>query len=258
MNRLKIPSLIIAILVSAGTITSAHVAPPIPRTPEPPATTEPIGNIISDLTKAIEKDPDSTDLGLLHHLARAHAFAYSQKLLDTDKVSKRLGQQGIWFENNRSLIPFSETKETEEENRQMVAEAHLTLALTTYKTIVKALPNCGEDIKTGLAWCLKESGQTDAAIATFREAVEATWKKEYRRLAHGDKSNFVEIAEQLMPLLDGDELAELKIRHKKISTEPRPVRCPGPIPVPPRVPMPKPDIVAPGPNIPVPNAEFLK
>ena len=231
---------------------------PEPPNPELPVKTAPIETIISDLTKLIETNPDSPDTHSQHLLAQAHAFAYSQKLLDSDRVPVRRGKHGIWFVGNKMMLPFGEVKETEDKNRQLTANAHLAMALATYKNIVSAQPDCDIDVKVSYAWCLNESGKLKEAKTIYREAAEVTWKKEYRRLAHGDKSNFVEIAEQLMPLLDGDELAELKTRHKKISTEPRPVRCPGPIPEPPRVPMPKPDIVEPGPNIPVPNAEFRK
>ena len=200
----------------------------------------PLERILTNLTERVESDPG--DPGTLHHLARAHAMAYAQKLGDGDEIKAWKGWRGSeeltpWFGFEPSHVPYNSVKEIDDDKKNAAANAHLISAIDYYFKALKALEVAKKEegdssesvqntMKLGLAWCLQQSGKKWAAVPLYREVLEFAWKTEKEGAGLGPIL-YVETAGYLSGILDPDkhakELAEIKVREKELLSIPRPI-----------------------------------
>ncbi len=192
----------------------------------------PLARLIKNIEKKVEEEPDNPQAH--HHLARAHAMAYS-KNLDGDakvKVVTRGGEELPWFGHTPAHVPYAsqqgdgshETRGRESDS----ASVHLAKAIASYKKALALKPEDPLVIRLGLAWCQKEGGDRKKAVAGLRGVIKVAWEKD-GKAELGGMREFVtaEAVGYLLPLLDqeadADEIADLRERRKKLKSLPRPI-----------------------------------
>jgi hypothetical protein len=159
------------------------------------------------------------ELAELHYeLARLHAMKYSRDIREFDAL---VGGERPFFgyepedrftpdlqrHPNVGGIPWERRRQygkTSEEE----AQKHLTAAIDHYRKAAK-LKRDHLPAQLGLGWCLEQSGDKNAAVESYREALALAWKSERKTeglLVGG--SFVVETAHYLLPLLDPQEHAQ--------------------------------------------------
>jgi hypothetical protein len=184
----------------------------------------PIAKLVENLDKAAAKDPK--DAKVRFNLARAHAMAYADKV-ETCKIWAGKEMNGPWFGFTPKFVPFN-PKMTDDEAKIRAAKEHLNKAIRRYKESVEVDPKF-LPARLGLAWCLDQSKDKEAAIKAYREVIEDGWKDDMNRksLPIGGHTITAEAAGYLIPLLDKEkdkqEIATLEERVAKLRKLPRPV-----------------------------------
>ena len=222
MKTTLLPLLIATLLISLSNVASARYA-------RVETQDVPVERILANLTEQIKAEPENVEL--LHHLARTHAIAYSNKLGDADTVKAwtgwgrgKKGPARPWFGYQPPHVPYNQVKPTEDEDKQAAAKAHLAAAIATYKKAIAAKPD-DTKLKLGLAWCQDQAGEKEAALEGYRAVAAAAWETESKR--RGGLGNFVyvETGKYIKALLDADkdaeEIADIDPKTKKLLSLPR-------------------------------------
>ena len=219
----KYLSLVLIAVFGLGTISSFG------RFARPELEDVPLQRILENLSKKAEEAPD--DAATNHHLARTHAMAFAKKIGDEDVVKAWQGwgkkdPLSPWFGYQPKFVPFGEVKEIDDAEKSELAKAHLESAIAYYRKALEAKPD-EHKIKLGLAWCLTQNGDNEAAIPLLRVVATAAWEKESKSRGTFGPILYVETADYLAPLLDkekdADELADMEKKKQKLLALPRAV-----------------------------------
>jgi tetratricopeptide (TPR) repeat protein len=182
----------------------------------------PIKKLIATLQKQAEKEPGNAETH--HHLARAHAMAFSQKLAETGKVDTDAKSKQLWFGFEPAFVPFTKTKKAADEAARKRGLEHLTHAIGHYESALKLKP-ADAKIRLGYGWCLGQAGKKKEAIAAYRAAINEFWKSDGKLDGTFGPIGTVEAAGYLIPLLDAKkdqkEIADLNKKVAKIESLPR-------------------------------------
>jgi tetratricopeptide (TPR) repeat protein len=184
----------------------------------------PVERLAGNLEKLAQKDAKAVEPRF--NLARLHAMAYALKT-DTASVLKNKEDRGAWFGYEPKHVPFT-LKKTDDEAKLKAAKEQLKKAITRYEEVIKLAAD-NLPARLGLAWCLEQSGDKEAAVKAYRKVIEDGWAKEkdLKRAPLGWHSITAEAAGYLMPLLDADknkdEIATLKDRIAQMRKVPRPI-----------------------------------
>lgn len=148
-------------------------------------------------------------------LARVYALAYARRAaeLEVTKDGGDLFEGPGWV----PAIPYSAYGTPV----ARPPEVYLRSALTLYAEVIAADPS-DPRVRLGYAWTLEESGDTDAAIAQYREVFAMAWPedKDMETLEYGARPISQEAALRLIDLLDprtdAAEIARLERRSAKL------------------------------------------
>ncbi len=143
----------------------------------------PIDRVLSNLQERLAKN--TNDFESTYYLARVYSMAYSTNL---QTVAMRVRDDEPEFEHPAYEIgvpPGVHRFATPADRARALAS--LTNAIQLYErtlVLLKSSPNTNAAIwrifptQLGLAWCLEQSGRTNAAIAMYRRTLKAAWKRE--------------------------------------------------------------------------------
>jgi hypothetical protein len=186
----------------------------------------PARRLIQNLETRLRSDRRNADL--LTNLARLHSYTYATK-----SDTARQTNDGLFVEEPTTYMPASVSDPL---NAQQRAEAarHLEWAIERYRQALEINDRHGI-ARLGLAWCLEWAGQTSAAIAEYRTAIEHSWPAE-SKLSPARAKPFVtaEAGGRLLKLLGPNaDLDERRlIQHRINGTVPDRLRAITPIAVP--------------------------
>jgi tetratricopeptide (TPR) repeat protein len=184
----------------------------------------PIERLTKNLEAIVKNNPK--DVQLRFNLARAHAMAYALKT-DTAQVRKGKENEGAWFGDEPSHVPFT-VKPTSDQEKLKTAREHLAKAIAQYEEVLKLAPD-NLSAALGYAWCVEQSGNKEKAVREYRKVIESAWEKEkdMERAPLGWHSVTAEAAGYLIPLLDKDkdkeEIRVLQDRIRRMRAVPRPI-----------------------------------
>lgn len=143
----------------------------------------PISRLMTNLQQHLAHD--TNDFETTYYLARLQAMAYSSELTSIEVRSNTITPV-FSLPGSDSGVPEKVRSFSSPEDRRG-ALLHLTNAIAMYEralVLLKRSTNAQEQIwmvaptQLGLAWCLDQSGQTNAAVATYRKALKAAWQRE--------------------------------------------------------------------------------
>jgi len=185
----------------------------------------PVDRLVKNLEDLAEKDPKNAQIRL--NLARAHGMAYASKA-DEVNVWKNKQEQGVWFDYEPPHVPFNKVTPAKDEAAKKAAKDHLDKAVAEYRKAIDLDPN-NLTARLGLAWCIDQSGDKEAAVKAYREVIDLGWKKEMnlRGGPLGGRYITTEAGGYLIPLLDPEkdkaEIQTLKDRAAQLAKLPRPI-----------------------------------
>ena len=208
----------------------------------------PVDRLAANMLEHLKDEPANTLLRL--NLARVYVIAYAQ---DVDQLPAAKGREWEGTRTNedssrsQSLMPTAKAPSPAAE-REQKRQLNLSRALETYRDVMSVQPGniYGQ---LGLAWCLRESGQRDAAIAAYRktlamaakpEAPDEWWSGRFATVIEQEASSM--LAGLLDPGRDRNEIAKLNARVTELGRQPRAV---SPIAIPLRDRLDAPDLIAP-------------
>jgi tetratricopeptide (TPR) repeat protein len=212
---MKAISILAISLLAWANASALHVQPDLKKVP--------IAKLISNLEKQAKREPGNVET--LHHLARAHAMAWSQKLPDKAKVNQHEGKDGIWFGYQPSFVPYARTKkQAADQSARQLAASHLANAIAYYQAALK-IKSSDPTLQLGHGWCLEQSDQKAEAITAYRNAIKRFWKDDKSLRTWFGPVGTLEASGYLIPLLDSKkdarEIANLKSKVAKIQGLPR-------------------------------------
>ena len=171
-----------------------------------------VDRLVKNLEAAAKKETKNATT-IRYNLARVHAMAYALKV-DTCEHRKSSTTDGAWFGFTPPVVPFKAVP-TDDADKAAAAKKHLEKAIAVYKELVEDQPTYLPG-KLGLAWCLEQAGDKQAAVEGYREVANKAWEKD-RTLKSGPLGgNFLtkEAVGYLVPLLDqkkdANEIDDLK------------------------------------------------
>ncbi|MBI4026834.1 MAG: hypothetical protein HY360_17755 [Verrucomicrobia bacterium] len=164
----------------------------------------PIGRLITNLQKWA-KDY-SNEVEPCYSLARVHSMAYALELHEFE-VRKGTFAPAPGYPPCASFPPRGIAKDQESKKRKEWQD-HLKQAIGFYR---RALQIDGRHFPSqlGLAWCLDQAGYQEAAVDSYRKALDLAWSKEEHSgglMAGGCETE--EVASYLLKLLDPQKDAE--------------------------------------------------
>ncbi len=184
----------------------------------------PVSDLIANLKKKVEADPENSELRM--NLARVYAMAFSQKV---EKLQVLKGKpEEAWFGYVPIHVPFSYVKNSSDEKVNEAAKKSLKEAVTHFRKAVE-LDSENLTAKLSLAWCLDQMGEDMEANESYREIVKVAWEKEKEMTRAGLRwrSVVAEAAGYLIANLDqqknADEIKALEEKVKVVSKIPRPI-----------------------------------
>src|ERR1041385_1404257 len=168
----------------------------------------PIDRLMTNLEQRLKAEPNDHELN--YALARVHCSAYA---LQTETFDLRyIGVSGFEY-FQEVLLPPWHIKTPADPAEELSARQHLTNAIALYQKAVSLNTNHIPS-HLGLAWCLDESGATNAALAAYRKTLKLAWAKEKDKKALFGPRFTEETVGYMLPLLDrkrdADEIRELQ------------------------------------------------
>lgn len=140
----------------------------------------PIARLFTNLEKRLAQN--TNDWVINYQLARLHSMAYATNLTEVIAL-KESGYLDQWQTAFTGLPEGVQTSKSPAARN--LALRHLTNAITLYERsliLLKRATNASAwDVthsQLGLAWCLDQSGQRDAALVGYRKALKTAWKME--------------------------------------------------------------------------------
>lgn len=188
----------------------------------------PISRLINNLESQRKEAMGVMDKALVDfRIGRLHAMAYAEK--NEDAPADAAATPGTRnevpdFGNTPDHVQF-EVAKAASPSKLASAKLHLQQAIKYLQASIKTDPSLLA-AKLGLAWCLDQSGDTEAALRLYREVFKLAYYQE--KEAKGGMYNWsvtVESAEYLQKLLDPSkdkaELASIKAKVAEINRLPR-------------------------------------
>ncbi|HVS13301.1 MAG TPA: tetratricopeptide repeat protein [Thermoanaerobaculia bacterium] len=182
----------------------------------------PVARLLANATSRTDAAPDDVDA--VHNLARLHAMAYAWRLADEAPVQAS-GGGDPWFGYEPPWVPWIRPREVAQRGAPdddapsgdaETAQSHLDDAIRHYRRALELDPD-HQVARLGLAWCLLERGNAEAAAQArelLRAVVEAAAPRELERGGHLGPLLAVEALDYLLPLLDAeDDRAEIARLH---------------------------------------------
>ena len=189
--------------------------------PNPRPENVPVVKLVEKLAMLAEANPK--DALVRYRLAQAHSAAYGLKS-ETVSITPGGEARGVWFGFNRGHLPF-EVRPINDPAKLKTAKDHLDRAMVRYREVLVLQPE-SLPARLGLAWCLVQAGDKEAAAREFRAVNEAAWikEKDMKSAEREFPSITVEAFNHLLPLLDKDkdakEIAILKQRSGQLNAIP--------------------------------------
>lgn len=180
----------------------------------------PLARLLRNLEAQLRAQPK--DVQLHYALARVHSMAYASKAERFD-----VDRQGRPFFGNdpHSVSQPARVTPASVPEQEAAARRHLAKAVDEYRAVLAIDPRHTLS-RLGLAWCLDQTGEKDAALAAYRIALEQAWAKD--RTAdqlYAGYSVTEEIAGYLLKLLDPEkdaaEIERLRGYQKALREKPR-------------------------------------
>jgi len=212
----------------------------------------PIARLFTNLEKRLSQN--TNDWELTYQVARLHSMAYATNLTVVT-AQKESGYLDRWQTAFTGLPEGVQTFKSPEARN--VGLRHLTNAIALYErslVLLKQATNASAweitRSQLGLAWCLDQSGQRDAALVAYRKVLKTAWKMEvtgdfvfkewvkevwndvkaWKNPIHKQNRGSIEIGacyceeiiaymlKLLDPVKDADEIAGLNERKKTLLT----------------------------------------
>ena len=156
----------------------------------------PIERLVSNLQREIKEQPEQVQWR--YALARLYSMTYARGSTNWSVLSSSSpDEQTPWV--GYGLLA-NEPGGNPPDKGKHDTQKYLGLAIQAYRDLLQMDPNHLYSL-LGLAWCLKEAGQVDGAITTYRRTHELAWNQE-RVVDHG-------MAGQSVTIESGTELLEL-------------------------------------------------
>ncbi len=164
-------------------------------------------------------------------IGRLHSMAFAQKTEEANirKSLKNAPQPDPiepFFNHAPDYYQFQVT-DTKDSLLLDAAHKHLLLAILHLQTALQLEPN-SINTKLGLAWCLDQNGNKQAALLAYHEIMQESWKSESisdSGPSFVGTSVYQEAAGYALKLLDADkdtqEITTLRARIKELAAKPR-------------------------------------
>ena len=143
----------------------------------------PIGRLTTNLQQRLARD--TNDFETTYDLARLRAMTYASKV-PTIEVRTNTLTPVFAMPGTDTGVPQNVRRFYSEQDHQS-ALGQLTNAIQMYEralVLLKKSTNTSQSVwmvvptQLGLAWCLDQAGQTNAAIAMYRNALKSAWQRE--------------------------------------------------------------------------------
>ncbi len=173
----------------------------------------PTDRMIANLEKRGSKDAHA-----LYLLGRVHSLAYAQGL---SAVKVRKGEQDPYFGRFDQGVPPAPPAPDEASKRKQ----HLSKAIAAYREAVKLDPK-NLSARLGLGWCLQQSGDKKAALASYRETFKLAYPAQMKKEGPLFTTSLAEetgryLLELLDPKTEAGEIVEVKKKMQALQRLPR-------------------------------------
>lgn len=190
----------------------------------------PVERVTANLERELAAHP--RDVAILINLARVHAMAYAQKRDSVPSavpmgIGKPAWEKTPYLGQGVPEYKQPDVRGTSDAGAQATARIHLEKALARYREALKNDPYHPVAVM-GLGWTLAQAGDRTAAIATLRRLAPRSGPADQPSgevVFMGQRSLFEEAARylipQLDPVIDRDEIADLRRHVKALEQRPR-------------------------------------
>lgn len=181
----------------------------------------PVKRLTANLKEKAEAEPKNTKIR--EHLARVHAMAYCKDYTDDTNVKIRPDEDGLWFGFQPRHVPYAPYNVSLPDKKKLSdrAKAHLKAAIKYYDQSLALKPKNPGTAMLGRAWCLEQAGETEKALAGYRQVITQAWERDKKLKAAGAQIPLTLEAIGYLRLhldekKDAEEIAELEKKAKPL------------------------------------------